>query len=963
MDVDDDHSKRRITKFPDRQAASLDQTEIEGWADQLKAAAIGTPSGLNTSYKSTNDQGTGDTGRRSRNFVRRGSSASDLSVVEETVQYAGSSSNTNSAATPPKKMLKIRSDGRLGSPRVKGPALDEKPKRGRKSTKAQGIPEKMVARIEYGTDPQSRSSTGSKIAAILSGATSNPTPTHSKPNRSPEPPKQTHPFFLGGSKHDQRHQELPQHYDERKVSTGDRSATSTQEKVNPIKARVTSKPPEIFESPTGIFQFGDSTFRTDCARTSRFPGAIEPLWPSKGMVHVRQDHKSMKPFIPTSQASFASNDRRKMKEVEVRIPTEEQILTQYVDVVKAYRRNNEVSRKLHCREWRELRRPLRRVLTRCELQQIIRQEIASELPTPCHDATWRQDEDKLDTLQTTQNSLHPAVRHMYKEIQTSLSAFDKFECETQDWVHKFAPACADQVLQTGREVYVLRDWLRSLTTNSVGFKMNDSSRARESSVSSRRATTRRKRRRAEELDDFVLSSDEEANEMCHLTDSEDRYPTISTSKRSMIRSRDAGDSSNSERVPNAVVISGPQGCGKTAAVYAVARELGFEVFEINAGSRRSGRDLLDKVGDMSRNHLVKRAHPYQGADSYEGENMKLLNERLKQDLDSGRQGTMNSFFKSTRAPKKSPSKNKPKIQTSSPKQGLQRKHQSQKQSFILLEEVDVLFDEDKTFWTTTLELLVQSKRPIIMTCTDESLLPLEDMSLHAILRFTHAPEQLATDYMLLVACNEGHILPRTAVTSLYKSKGFDLRASMTELNFFCQMAVGDTKGGLEWMLIPTASTILEKNREPLRVVSEGTYQPGMGWPSDQRQASPVEWSLNEETEMLSEVWYRWGLDLGAGEKYISPSITQENTSRTLALQHLQDLELVTEAFSAADTFPGRLPLTHDTVSHSESCLATSTNRLRLRLTPLSLNSRRKRAATMSKVLVFFKQILSLTRPV
>ena len=891
-------------------------------------------------------------------------------MAKEISQLAGSNLHKDTLKTPPKKMLRVRSDGKLGSPKTKAPAQDGKPKRGRKPAKAGIFPKTLVISIKYGADAPSRSSVGLKIADILSGTASNTSPAKSKPSRHFDPPKATHPFFLGGFKQDQCQQHLAKSKGNQEAGTGDHSATTKQGAPSPIKARVTSKPPGMSERSAGVLGFGNSTFASNDVRNSRFPGTLEPLWPPEGMVHVRENHKSAEISLSASHAFHAPKvDRkmkahRKMKEAEVRIPKEEQILTQYVDVINAYRSDDGICRRVHSREWREFRRPLRRIVTGRELQQAVCGRIDCKLPIPYPDSTERQGGDRMGSPQMAQSPLHPAVRHMYDGIASSLTAFDKFECEIQEWVHKYSPASANQVLQAGSEVLVLRDWLKTLTINSVDFRAGDASKTRDSSASSRRATTKRKKRRAEELEGFVLSSDEEAVEMCQLTKSLDPHPTSLMQKKSLIRARDVGDSNNGERVSNAVVISGPHGCGKTAAVHAVARELGFEVFEINAGSRRSGRDILDKVGDMTRNHLVKQGPSHQGTDAHEEvENMNLLTEKLKQDLDSGRQGTMNSFLNSKVAPKISPSKKKPKAQKASSKQDPPRKSKNQQQSLILLEEVDILFDEDKAFWATTLELLVQSKRPVIMTCTDENLLPLEDMTLHAILRFTHAPEQLATDYLLLVACNEGHILPRDAVVNLYKSKGFDLRASMTELNFFCQMAIGDTKGGLEWMLIrPTSTDSIEQTSKPLRVVSEGSYQTGMGWLSGQHQTSLADLSLDQEIELLSGAWHALGLDIGACSAYISPSTTHGEVSRTSALQQLEDFERVAEVLSAADTFPGRIPMSPDMVSPQCSTLGAITDYSRPLLTLLNPSLRRKRAAIMLKVIAFFKRTLCLTRP-
>ena len=933
FDVSDKRRKKQRTRSPDQGPAVLDQVESTGWIDQLNAAASGAQVGSLVTHESASDQGESSIDRTGWKQRRRGSIGSKLSIrdryrdnsstdslrsinadmplAEKVSQISASNSNENTPRTPPKKMLRVRPDGKLGSPKAKALAQDAKPKRGRMSAKSETIPRTLVVIIRYSTDARSRSSIGCTIANIFSDTASKPSPAKSKPIKPPEPPKPTHPFFLGGPKRDQCQQDLPQSNHITAAAAGDPPVTPKRKLVSPIKARVTSKPPGTPESSHGVLGLGGNTFRSDTARKSLFSGAMEPVWPPEDMVHVRQDYEPIETSLTVSNISHASKACRKMKDAEVRISKEEQILTPYIDVVHAYRSDDEVSKRVHSRDWREFRRPLRRIVTGRELQQAVRREVASKLPKSYQDETDGPDEDELGSP----SPLHPAIQHMYKEIATSSTAFDKFECETQDWVHKYAPACAEQVLQAGREVHILRDWLKTLTIHSVGVRAGDTSKTRDSSASSRKVTTKRKRRRAEELDGFVVSSDEEANEMCQVTDSEDHDTQGSRLKRSVISSRDARNSGNGERVANAVVISGQHGCGKTAAVYAVARELGFEVFEINAGSRRGGRDILDKVGDMTRNHLVKHVHSDQGADGKEeAEIMNMLSEKLKQDLDSGRQGTMNSFFKPKSAPKNRHLKRKLGAEKPSPKEP-PRKHQSQKQSLILLEEVDVLFDEDKTFWATTLELLIQSKRPVIMTCTDESLLPLEDMVLHAILRFMPAPEQLATDYLLLVASNEGHLLPRDAVFSLYKSKGSDLRASMTELNFFCQMAIGDTKGGLEWMMVDLTSTNSNNQSQGAsRVVSEGTYQTGMGWLSGEHQTFLPEESIDQETEMLSRAWFGWGVDVGACEAYILPSATQEEPSRTLALQQLQTLDLVADILSAADTFPGRIPRTPDMVS-------------------------------------------------
>lgn len=822
----------------------------------------------------------------------------------------GVSSMPEESPSHPKKMLKLRPNGKLLSPKSTKRTTGPSPRRKKKSAESAVSQASRIAVIKYGVDDDSRAAIAQKIQAIIETHQKAPQTKETlrtSPQKPAEPPKPTHPFFLGKSA---RATEV-------EISApgnaAENKAISEKRKTNMLSISSPSK--------AGLLNRNSGETWTDVAgsfqKVQRRPGTLEAIWPPNGMAHVRPltDNADAPAELPCE--FILPIHQRKLKNALIRINESENVLRPYRITDEQF--NAETISSL------AVRKPARIVTTGLELQQRVLGKIKCRpagldpVVDPLQDELCRS----LPQLMSGLSAVHTGVSRMYQSIPDSMTAFNKFECENTDWAHKYAPKRAEDVLQQGPEVFILRDWLESLTISAVENN-NGSKRNRESSAASMNSGVKKKRRRrAEALDGFVVSSDEEGDQM-------DEVPTIRHSgsaacgepslKRSVVKGVDLSQKQRvHDRSNNAVVISGPHGCGKTAAVYAVAQELGFEIFEINAGSRRSGRDLLDKVGDMTRNHLVNHSGEADSKETVEdGEDLLRLNNSLKQDIASGRQGTMQSFFqpkgetkkkprgrprKKEDAPKGRASPKKPSLETASPKKASPKKTKNQKQSVILLEEVDILFEEDKQFWATTLDMIMRSKRPVIMTCTEESLLPLEDLPLFAILRFTPPPESRAVDYLLLLACNEGHLLSRDAVATLYDLKRNDLRASITELHFYCQMAIGDTQGGLGWFLIgPPPQSGQDLKGEALRVVSEDSYPKDIGLLSQSHQLQPADSALEKGTELLAELWHGWGLDMANGDNFIDFDTFREAAmlSKERNLAHLQAFDSASETLSVAD---------------------------------------------------------------
>lgn len=444
---------------------------------------------------------------------------------------------------------------------------------------------------------------------------------------------------------------------------------------------------------------------------------------------------------------------------------------------------------------------------------------------------------------------------------------------------------------------VLKDWLQSLTVNSVG-EMTSVKPAAKTAPKPKK----KRRRKDDDLDDFLVASDDETHDMDVLADPEDT-PSIG-SKRSLQSIVQAANGNG--KLSNAVLLSGPHGCGKTAAAYAVAKELGFQVFEISSAERRSGRDVIDRVGDMTENHIVKH-HGVDPGELSASEDCEVMEAAFKKDLESGRQGKMNAFFKAKPAKTQANPKPKPKPKTNNTQtlqklqKALKKPAKEQQQSLILLEEVDILFKEDKEFWTTVLKLIASSKRPFILTCNDEDLVPLQAMSLHAILRFSPPASHLAVDYLLLMAALEGHLLKRDAVVSLYDAQKQDLRASINELDFWCQMAIGDPRGGLDWIYqrYPPGSDVNQHGHK-LRVISENTYQQGMGMvqPANEVNEDAVTSAWNDfDVEPTTLLGWEHGLKGSTTDlEIMAPGMTGTNPGT------IKEMSMLADSLSASDVF-------------------------------------------------------------
>jgi len=756
--------------------------------------------------------------------------------------------SAGNAVDESKKILKLNGHGGFGTPQhakqieTSEPVILGKPKRTRKR--------KGLILFRYGKSTLSeRMLIGKKINHILSQP-SNPTiiPTtesieedtvtrkttgRKKRMKASDP---THPFFSGNAKKNGAATPPPQK--SKPTMTEHPSPRSFKSFTTPGKMRLQAQLSHQAATSKTIARPLPPT-----SRIFSLPGTHHALWPPRGLTHVRGSD------FPTASAPCRPRVRRKQKNVPTFVPGPflQQSGASSSQLSDAQSDPSETG--VHC--------PDRMLVSGKDLQSKIRARVEAV------------------------NLEHPAISKIFTRLPEVLSSFDRGAFQTQCWASKYAPQSAIEVLQAGQEAVALKDWLANQTTASVP--------AQGRSIAEEKARTKRKRKRKEAgLDSFIVDSDDDV-EMQTL-DGGQEMPELQGELGSMIRGVDPA------RPPaNAVLLCGTHGIGKTAAVYAVAKELGFEIFEISSNSRRSGKDIIDKVGDMSLNHQVRRGERASTVGSVDGNASDTGIDYLLPTEPDEQQRSLTSFFgavtKAVKKDKKFTRKQEAQIQELT---RLRDKASKQKQSLILIEEADILFDEDKQFWETIITLATQSKRPIVLTCNDESLIPQEELCLHAILRFRPPPKELVIDYLMVLAALEGHLLQESAVSSLYKTRRQDLRGTINDLQLWCQMAVGDARGGVDWFLQRWPKGVdRDAHGHTLRTISQNTYRVTLNL-SD----SPSSGTLTAEDELLN-AWRDHDLDpielgwveLGKNIQWRSPSTSDSGRFPVKLKEHEQCADL------------------------------------------------------------------------
>ncbi|XP_053308765.1 ATPase family AAA domain-containing protein 5 [Spea bombifrons] len=340
------------------------------------------------------------------------------------------------------------------------------------------------------------------------------------------------------------------------------------------------------------------------------------------------------------------------------------------------------------------------------------------------------------------------------------------------WTEKYQPSESSELVGNSAAVKRLHGWLKD-------WKV----RAEKEEKRNRMNQTEKDKNDTWEQSDFIDSSESEEDSLC-----------------------------------NTVLITGPPGVGKTAAVYACAQELGFKVFEVNASCQRNGRQILAQLKEATQSHQVDQqgvnAHRPCFFNSYGSTKSPRKLNSPKNVVSSPRKPPLsprgvglrkalapkslanyfrvppkqrNEDAKTPEAPKGPANGKMTKSQVPSIErgQGPNEPPRRTATSLILFEEVDVIFDDDSGFLSAIKTFMTTTKRPVILTTSDPTFGLIFDGVFEEIKFCTPSVADVASFLQVLCLAENLRTDPRDFATFLTSNK-CDVRQSLLHLQFWAK---------------------------------------------------------------------------------------------------------------------------------------------------------------------------------
>ncbi|KAG5677433.1 hypothetical protein PVAND_007191 [Polypedilum vanderplanki] len=217
---------------------------------------------------------------------------------------------------------------------------------------------------------------------------------------------------------------------------------------------------------------------------------------------------------------------------------------------------------------------------------------------------------------------------------------------------------------------------------------------------------------------------------------------------------------------NVVVLSGNYGSGKSSSVYALANDLNYEVIEINAGSKRNGKKILQDLLEATQSHRVEK-HLVEDEDSLN--NGFCINNGIGSDSD--------------------------------------------KRTIILIEDAELTFENDDGFISSIHQLINNSKRPVILTTNDRSCQHLQKFIQYNEIIYDY-PKSFVTKYLSLITlATSNYKIDETEIEHLFALNRCDLRKTINEIEFFIRSDSASINSGSLMELYGISNSLKKKNNQ------------------------------------------------------------------------------------------------------------------------------------------------------
>ncbi|KAJ9673640.1 hypothetical protein PVL29_023286 [Vitis rotundifolia] len=311
------------------------------------------------------------------------------------------------------------------------------------------------------------------------------------------------------------------------------------------------------------------------------------------------------------------------------------------------------------------------------------------------------------------------------------------QAEGSLWINKYQPEKAIEVCGNGESVKLLSEWLHL-------WHEKDSQ-------SSKKAT---------------------GGDKCIMQDSDNSF----------CGSNSDSDLDEGTGLKNVLLVTGPVGSGKSAAIYACAKEQGFRIIEINTSGLRSGTVVKQRIGEALESHGLKRS-----LENPTGSQSK----HIMKSFQALPNGTATQEFDSKvieLIPSSDEEDSHDAIGT--PEKHIHRKNRTacdrgETITLILFEDVDITFPEDRGLIAAIQQLAETAKRPIILTSNGNNPVLPDNLDRLEVCFTLPSPKELLCHAYMVCAAEKTNIQPWLIERFIEYCQG-DIRKTLMHLQFWCQ---------------------------------------------------------------------------------------------------------------------------------------------------------------------------------